>query len=68
MLKRKMAAKDIFTFVELAKRAKCSVSTVYFMIERPSRFTPTYNRIKAILDVKNDAEILTPAQKETAHV
>lgn len=49
-LRRRAARVNIFTIAELARRVPCSVPSIYFAIERPSRFSNVTRRLEEILN------------------
>lgn len=69
VLRRKMAAKDVFTFAELARRCDCTETSIHMAIERPSRFSIVVKKILTLLEVKNISELTrNETTKEPAHV
>jgi hypothetical protein len=49
-LRQRAAQKNIFTLTELARRVPCSVTSIYFAVERPSRFGRVTKRLEEILN------------------
>ena len=49
-LRRRAAQVNIFSIAELARRVPCSIPSVYFAIERPSRFGRVTRRLEEILN------------------
>jgi len=50
-LRRKAAAAGFVTLAELARHIGCSRPSIYFAIERPSRYPIVYRKLKEVLDV-----------------
>ena len=50
-LRTRAAAAGIFSIAELARQVPCARVSIYFAIERPSRFPKVTSRIKELLDV-----------------
>ena len=49
-LRQRAAKVEIFSIAELARRVPCSVPSIYFAIERPSRFGRVTRRLEEILN------------------
>lgn len=52
-LRRFAARKDIMSLRELASRLQCSTTSLYFALEKPSRFGPLWVRISNLLEIPN---------------
>ena len=49
VLRKRAAAKGIFSIAELARRLDCSREAVYFAVERPTRYPRVHKRLEALL-------------------
>ena len=69
LLRRKMAAKDIFSFAELARRVNRSPTTIQLMCERPSRFSTATRNVLKVLEISDLSELTNhEPKKEASHV
>lgn len=48
-LRRAAAAEDIFDFGHLAREFGCSRESIYFALERPTRYPKVYAKIAALV-------------------
>jgi len=49
-LRTRIAAKGILTLEELAAKIKCSRTSIYLAIERPSRYPNAYQKIMEVIE------------------
>ena len=49
VIRKRAAAKGIFSISELARQIKCSRESIYFAIERPGRYPKVTARIEQLL-------------------